>query len=201
MIIFALMETKNFYIIAGCNGAGKTTASFTILPEYLNCVEFVNADEIARGLSPFNPQDVAIDAGRIMLKRIEDLMNSQTSFAVETTLSSKIYKSKIQEAKGKGYKTTLVFFWLNSSELAINRVKTRVAEGGHNIPTGVIERRYQAGIVNLFDIYFNLVNDLFIFDNSNGGIELVFKKINFTEAEIVNSNIFSTIKNQYNGYK
>ena len=102
---------KELYVIAGCNGAGKTTASFTILPEILNCKEFVNADEIAKGLSPFQPEKVSIEAGRIMLERIIDLLNRQVNFAFETTLSTKTYRSKIFLAKEKGYNVTLLFFW------------------------------------------------------------------------------------------
>lgn len=105
---------KNLYIIAGCNRAGKTTASFTILPEILDCKEFVNADEIAKGLSPFQPEKVAIEAGRIMLKRIDELLEENVKFAFETTLSTKSYKNRILKAKSKGYHITLVFFWLQN---------------------------------------------------------------------------------------
>ena len=108
------MIDKNLYIIAGCNGAGKTTASFTILPEIIECKEFVNADEIAKGLSPFQPEKVAFESGRIMLKRITELLFDNQSFAFETTLSTKSYKSKILEAKEKGYNVTLLFFWLQN---------------------------------------------------------------------------------------
>ena len=144
---------KDLYIIAGCNGAGKTTASFTILPEILNCKEFVNADEIAKGLSPFQPEKVSIEAGRIMLERINDLLNSQENFAFETTLATKSYRSKIFLAREKGYNVTLLFFWLRNADLAIERVRTRVIEGGHHIETEVIRRRYKNGIKNLFEIY------------------------------------------------
>lgn len=116
------MKEKNLYIIAGCNGAGKTTASFTILPDILDCKEFVNADEIARGLSPFQPEKVSFEAGRIMLNRIEELFRENQSFAFETTLASKSYKNKIIEAKKNGYEVTMLFFWLNNIELAIERV-------------------------------------------------------------------------------
>src|SRR5512147_499470 len=109
----------NLYIIAGCNGAGKTTASFTVLPEMLNCEEFINADEIARGLSPLNPEKAAIDAGRIMLTKINKLILNQKDFAFETTLASKSYINTILRAKEAGYQITLVFFWLDSVELAI----------------------------------------------------------------------------------
>jgi len=140
------MKEKNVYIIAGCNGAGKTTASFTILPEIINCREFVNADEIAKGLSPFQPEKVAIEAGRIMLSRINDLFSNNENFAFETTLSTKSYKNKIIEAKQNNYTATLLFFWLKNVELAKERVKIRVSEGGHNIESDIIERRYIKGI-------------------------------------------------------
>ena len=112
------MKEKNIYIIAGCNGAGKTTASFTILPEILDCKEFVNADEIAKGLSPFQPEKVAIEAGRIMLNRINELFADDENFAFETTLSTRSYRNKITDARNNGYDVTLLFFWLQSVELA-----------------------------------------------------------------------------------
>ena len=155
----------NIYIIAGCNGAGKTTASFTILPEILDCKEFVNADEIAKGLSPFQPEKVSFESGRIMLRRINELLESNENFAFETTLATKSYKSKIVEAKSKNYNVTLLFFWLQNVDLAIERVKTRVLEGGHNIELEVIKRRYKNGIKNLFDIYFLIVDEEMIFEN------------------------------------
>src|SRR6476646_3698443 len=111
----------NLYIIAGCNGAGKTTASYTILPEMFNCKEFVNADSIAAGLSPFNPESVAFEAGRIMLQRIHQLKNEKVDFAFETTLSTRSYVPFVKEAKTDGYKITLLFFWLNSPEIAKER--------------------------------------------------------------------------------
>lgn len=151
-----MMNENNLYIIAGCNGAGKTTASFTILPEILDCKEFVNADEIAKGLSPFQPEKVAFEAGRIMLNRIDDLFENKENFAFETTLATKTYKQKILKAKENGYFTTLLFFWLKNPNLAKQRVEIRVKEGGHNIPEEVIERRYTNGIFNLFESIFPL---------------------------------------------
>src|ERR1700742_4149739 len=109
----------NLYIIAGCNGAGKTTASFTILPEMLNCKEFVNADSIAAGLSPFNPESVAIEAGRLMLARIHELMKAKVDFAFETTLSTRSYVSLIKAAKRADYTIILLFIWLDSYDTAI----------------------------------------------------------------------------------
>lgn len=185
---------KNLYIIAGCNGAGKTTASFTILPEILNCKEFVNADEIAKGLSPFQPEKVSFEAGRIMLRRINELLEANENFAFETTLATKSYRSKILEAKAKNYNVTLLFFWLQNSELAIERVKTRVAEGGHNIETHVINRRYVAGIKNLFDIYISIVDEVLIFDNSEGKHDLIAEKIFDTEINVLNDVKFNKLK-------
>lgn len=157
---------KRLFLIAGPNGAGKTTASFTILPELLNCKEFVNADEIARGLSPLDPERAAFSAGRIMLDRIEALVNSEADFAFETTLSSHSPLSIIKNAQAKGYVVTLMFFYLRSSELAKSRVRTRVNEGGHNIPDDVIVRRYVRGLVNFFDLYRSQVNDWVFVENS-----------------------------------
>lgn len=158
----------NLYIIAGCNGAGKTTASYTILPEILNCREFVNADEIARGLSPFQPETVAFEAGRIMLNRIRDLMTQGVDFAFETTLSTRSYLPLLGIAKEKGYTVVMLYYWLNSVDLAKQRVSERVKNGGHNIPGDVIERRYQRGIQNLVKRFVPLCDYWMIIDNSSG---------------------------------
>lgn len=191
------MNDKKLYIIAGCNGAGKTTASFTILPEILDCKEFVNADEIARGLSPFQPEKVSFEAGRIMLNRIKELLSQNENFAFETTLSTRSYKNKIVEAKEKGYRVILLFFWLQNIELAKERVKTRVSEGGHNIEPDVIERRYLKGIKNLFEIYLPIVDGAFIFDNSEIKHELLADKQIDSELNIVNQEKFNLLKNYY----
>lgn len=157
---------KNLYIIAGCNGAGKTTASYTILPEILDCKEFVNADEIARGLSPFNPNGMAIEAGKLMLKRIKELLSRDESFAIETTLATRSYVNLVHQAQGKEYLVTLVFFWLNKPELALQRIAARVRNGGHDIPEQTARRRYVAGINNLFDLFIPAVDYWMIYDNS-----------------------------------
>lgn len=163
----------NLYIIAGCNGAGKTTASFTVLPELLGCKEFVNADEIARGLSPFQPEKVAIEAGRVMLSRIDYLLKLKKDFAFETTLASKGYVRTIERAKANGYFVTLVFFWLEKVELAIERVKIRVAEGGHHVPEEVIRRRYRAGIRNFFSMYKPVCDYWMMFNNSENPMHII----------------------------
>ena len=158
--------SKNLYIISGCNGAGKTTASYTVLPEILDCREVVNADEIARGLSPFNSESLAIEAGRLMLKRIEELLEKEETFSIETTLATKSYINLVRRAQAKGYSVKVLFFWLNSPELALQRVAERVAKGGHNIPEPVIRRRYVAGIRNFFRLFMSEVDYWDIYDNS-----------------------------------
>lgn len=154
------------YIIAGCNGAGKTTASYTVLPEMLGCKEFVNADEIARGLSPFNPEGVAIQAGRLMIDRVLHLLKEGVDFAFETTLSTRSYVKLIERAQRRGYFVALLFFSLPTPEQAIMRVASRVAQGGHNIPTDVIKRRFAAGLYNLFHLYTPIVDYWALYDNA-----------------------------------
>ena len=187
------MKEKTIYIISGCNGAGKTTASLTILPEILDCKEFVNADNIAYGLSPFQPEKVAFEAGRIMLDRIDTLLKGNENFAFETTLSTKSYKHRLLEAKENGYTIKLLFFWLPSIEMAINRVAIRVLEGGHNIPTDVIARRYSRGITNLFKIYIPLCDEWVVFDNSDETPELIAEGIQ-SDAIIANNESWILLK-------
>lgn len=176
------------YIIAGCNGAGKTTASYSVLPKLLDCKEFINADEIARGLSPFNPESVAIEAGRLMLQRINQLLIQGKTFAIETTLATRSYSSLIERAKKAGYQVVLLFFWLSSPEMAIERVAKRVREGGHNIPTEIIIRRYWLGLQNFFNIFAHKVDSWMFFDNVDNTILLA------NEEEILNPLQFTKIK-------
>jgi len=192
-----MSNKKHLYIIAGCNGAGKTTASFTILPEVLDCKEFINADEIAKGLSPFQPESVAMQAGRIMLARMDELLQKGETFAFETTLATKSYKQKIEWAQANGYEVTLLFFWLDSPNMAKKRVAQRVAEGGHSIPSETIERRYHNGIVNLFAIYIDMVDICYIFDNSEGRKELIAQKEKHKGIIIYNNDKFNLMKNNY----
>ena len=189
--------SKQLYIIAGCNGAGKTTACFTILPEVLDCKEFINADEIAKGLSPFQPESIAMQAGRIMLARMDELLQKGETFAFETTLATKSYKQKIEWAQANGYKVTLLFFWLDSPNIAKKRVAQRVAEGGHNIPLETIERRYYNGIANLFTIYIDMVDICYIFDNSEGERTPIAKKYKGEKEIIYNTDLYNQMKNSY----
>lgn len=184
----------NIYIIAGCNGAGKTTASFTVLPEMLDCKEFVNADEIAKGLSPFQPETVSFHAGRIMLERITELMLLEVDFAFETTLTTLSYKNTIALARQKGYKITLLFFWLNDVKLAIERVANRVAEGGHNIPEDVIIRRYFKGLGNLTKVFIDICDYWIVIDNSTNPYKFIAEGALNLPATIYENEIWSKIK-------
>ena len=192
-----MSNKKQLYIIAGCNGAGKTTASFTILPEVLDCKEFVNADEIAKGLSPFQPESVAMQAGRIMLARMDELLQKGETFAFETTLATKSYKQKIEWAQANGYEVTLLFFSLDSPNMAKKRVAQRVAEGGHSIPSQTIERRYYNGIANLFAIYIDMVDICYIFDNSEGERTPIAKKYKGGKEIIYNTDLYNQMKSSY----
>lgn len=187
---------KRLYVIAGCNGAGKTTASYTILPEMLECKEFVNADEIAKGLSPFQPEKAAISAGRLMLKRIKQLIESGDDFAFETTLATRSYARLFQKAKAKGYTISLIFFWLSSADLAVRRVETRVKEGGHSIPENVIRRRYKNGLHNFFNLYQASVDDWMLINNSGRPYELIAESSNH-EIGINNPDIWDKLKQLY----
>lgn len=171
-----LMRRPNLYIIAGPNGAGKTTASFNLLPDVLHCPNFVNADEIARGLSPFAPVLVSFQAGRIMLQRIEELLPQRVDFAVETTLATRSYVSLVRRAQALGYKVHLIFFFLENEEQAVKRVAQRVSNGGHNIPEEVIRRRFKRGIYNLVNLYLPVCDDVLVYNNAHGEAVLVAKK-------------------------
>jgi predicted ABC-type ATPase len=185
---------ENLYIISGCNGAGKTTASYTVLPEILNCKEFVNADEIAKGLSPFNPESVGIEAGRLMIARIESLLARKESFSIETTLAPLSYSKLIKRAQEIGYTVSLVFFWLNTPELAIKRVAERVKNGGHNIAESVIRRRYSSGLSNLFKVYLPVVDYWMIADNSVSPSVVIAEGSKQKARRVYDVKLFNTIQ-------
>jgi predicted ABC-type ATPase len=157
---------KDLVILGGPNGAGKTTAAQRLLPAELNIREFVNADEIARGLSPFNPEGSAVLAGRLMIRRIRDLAKSGESFAFETTCAGRSHLRLLRECRDLGYRLMLIFLWLESAEVAVARVSGRVQEGGHSVPTGVIVRRYHAGLRNMRRLYLSAVDTAYIYDNT-----------------------------------
>ena len=127
------------FIISGCNGSGKTTASYSVLPELLDCGEFVNSDEFAKSLAPFNPEKASVAASRYMLLKIRYLFERKQDFCIETTLATRFLLKMIRNAQEAGYYVTIVYFWLSSPELAIARVKARVEAGGHNIKEETIQ--------------------------------------------------------------
>ena len=188
------------YIISGCNGSEKTTASYTMLPEMFQCADFVNSDEFAKGLSPFDPDRASIEASRYMLLKIRYMMDRGKDFTVETTLATRSLKKLILRAQKQGYTVTVLYFWLNSPELAIARVKARVAAGGHNVPEPVIRRRYRTGLLYLFEDYMPLVDQWILADNS----EIPFSVIaqGWHENMVVRDNLkFEAIRQQAMDYK
>lgn len=166
----------------------------TVLPEVLRCEEFVNADEIAKGLSPFHPEEVAIEAGKLMLQRINTLLSRRESFAIETTLATRSYKTLVLKAKDSGYTVTLLFFWLPSPEMAEMRVALRVASGGHDIPKDVIHRRYWLGLQNLFEIFSPIVDRWSLYDNS--GLIRPIVEHNAIIDEVILSKIIESCQNR-----
>ena len=167
---------KDIVILGGPNGAGKTTAAKTLLPKTLGLMEFVNADNIAAGLSPFNVDSVAVKAGRLMLERIDDLVRAETSFAFETTCAGKGHAKWLQRCKEDGWTISLLFLWLPNFRVAQARVLQRVSTGGHSIPPDVIERRYRSGIINMRDILLPIADTGAIYDNSNEARMLIAEK-------------------------
>lgn len=179
------MQSPNLYIIAGPNGAGKTTASYNVLPDLLHCTNFVNADEIARGLSPFAPESVAIQAGRIMLSRIKELLKQSATFGIETTLATRSYVNLVRKAQLSGYVVNLVFFYLDNEEQAVQRVAQRVSNGGHNIPETDIRRRFKRGLYNLVNLYLPICDSALVFNNTMGEALLIARKSASNDAILV----------------
>jgi predicted ABC-type ATPase len=159
---------KRIIILAGPNGAGKTTFAREFLPDEADCPTFVNADLIAAGLSPFNPEVVAMRAGRLMLELIDEHVSRGDSFAFETTLAGKSYARHIPNWQAAGYHVTLLFLALPSAEAALQRVRERVDQGGHSIPEDAVRRRFSAGKLNFEVVYKPLVDAWALYDNSNG---------------------------------
>jgi len=167
------MKSKSVYIIAGPNGSGKTTFAKKFLPQYAKCLHFVNADLIAQGLSPFSPRIAAMKAGRLVLEQIRDMAGKDVDFAFETTLSGKAYIDFLKALKRKGYRLHLFFLWIPSPELALARIKGRVAEGGHDVPAEDVRRRFDRGIQNFFRFYRQLLDTWMFFDNAGDVPQLI----------------------------
>ena len=163
-------------MIGSPNGAGKTTTAMTMLPKELRIQEFVNADEIAHGLSPFNPEGSARAAGRLMIERIHGLINRGESFAFETTCFGRAHVQTLLRCRKAGYRLTLIFLWLPSAKEALKRVARRVAQGGHRIPKDVVIRRYAAGLKNLQQLYLPIADIAYIYDNTDEGGMLIAER-------------------------
>lgn len=169
-------------VIAGPNGAGKSTTAPVLLREMLGVTEFVNADTIAHGLSAYNPEGAAFEAGRIMLQRLHSLAREGCNFAFETTLAARSYAHWLKSLQEQGYVVHLFVFWLPSPECAIARVAERVRMGGHHVPADTVRRRYHSGLDNFFRIYRQIADTWFMFDNSAAGAPLLIASCNETEG-------------------
>lgn len=180
------------FILSGCNGSGKTTASYTLLPEMLECTQFVNSDEFAKSLSPFDPGKASVVASRYMLMKIRYLLERKADFSVETTLATRSLVGIINSAKELGYTITLLYFWLSSPEMAITRVRRRVNAGGHNIPENVVRRRYFMGLKYLFETYIPLCDHWILADNSQSPFTVVAEGSK-DETSIKNQNTYDKI--------
>jgi predicted ABC-type ATPase len=154
------------YIIAGPNGAGKTTFVREFLPKYVRCREFLNADLLAAGLSPFDPDTAAVAAGRLQLARMKQFIRQGKDFGFETTLAGKTYRPILRKMKERGYRLHLFYLWLPTVDMAIARVAHRVEQGGHNVPEPVIRRRFEVGLRNLSSVYLPFFDLWMMFDNS-----------------------------------
>ena len=189
----------NMIIIAGPNGAGKSTTAPGLLKDALNVDDFVNADTIAEGLSAFSPQNEAIAAGRIMLKRIHELANSGANFAFETTLASRSFATWIPKLKADGYQIHLIFLWLENVELAISRVKERIKLGGHAVPIETIKRRYFSGIKNFFNLYQPLLDQWQFCDNTILEEPIVIATGSPEKTNIYDKHLWQHLQETYHG--
>jgi len=187
------LREKNVYIIAGPNGSGKTTFAKLFLPEYVNCPNFVNADLIAQGLAPFEPRTAAIKAGKLVLQQINEYARRGFDFAFETTLSGKSYAKLLSELKSQEYSLHLFFLWIPSPELAIARIKDRVAEGGHHVPPEDVRRRFVRGLRNFFKMYESILDSWVLIDNSKSKPVLIAKRQN-GDREVMDQKLFDSIQ-------
>lgn len=181
------------YVIAGPNGAGKTTFSTEFLPDFVTCREFLNADLIAAGLSPFAPEKQNMRAGRLLLERISELVAERVDFGFETTLAGRSYSKLLKDCKADGYRVVLFFLWLPAVELAVDRVQNRVEQGGHNIPIEDIKRRYTTGIWNFFHLYEPILDDWWIYNASKLPPQLIVSRTQLPTTFELQS-LFSQIK-------
>jgi len=190
----ATMETPpTVYVIGGPNGAGKTTLANRLLPEFVSVKQFVNADLIARGLSPFDPESVVLEAGRLLVQRIEALAQHREDFAVESTLAARSLARRLGRLKATGYRVHLAYLWLPSPEMAVERVAYRIRHGGHSVPHETIRRRYAGGLRNLFALYLPLADEWVMYDNSLTDAEAIASSTT-GRVEVHSPSVFETIR-------
>jgi len=183
-------------ILAGPNGAGKSTVAPVLLHGALAVNEFVNADVIARGLSAFDPESVAIAAGRVMLARLHELADQRLSFAFETTLASRSFAPWLRNLKASGYEIHLLFLWLPSADFALDRVAERVRAGGHDVPAETVRRRYRAGLRNFFQLYEPLASSWRLYDGSGPEPRLVAARLEEQPARVYDERVWAAVKRQ-----
>ncbi|RCS44694.1 Zeta toxin family protein [Bremerella cremea] len=186
--------SRNVYVISGPNGAGKTTFATKFLPEFVQCKQFLNADLIAAGLAPFDPESQNFAAGKLMLKRIDELTAQRENFSFETTLSGRAYLRRFQAMKQAGYQIHLFFLWLPSEEVAIARVANRVKQGGHNIPEADIRRRYHSGVRNFWQWYAKEVDSWQLYNAMIIPPKLIAETVNDT-ITVYDKTALDTFKN------
>ncbi len=186
------MANKNVYVVAGPNGSGKTTFAREFLPNYVKCPNFVNADLIAIGLSPFVPRSAAIKAGRLVLSRIHEFSRNGEDFGFETTLSGKTHLRQFRRLETEGYKVHIFFLWVPHAELSLLRIKNRVAAGGHSVPAADVTRRFSRSIGNFFNVYQPFTHSWMLFDTSGAAPVLAAKGANGA-VTIENPEVYSKI--------
>lgn len=184
------------FVIAGPNGAGKTTFARKFLPAYADCRNFINADLIAQGVSPFRPEAAALRAGRLMLEEIKLAVKHRESFGFETTLAGRGHLNLIGRLKKSGYEVHFFFLWLPAVELALTRVKTRVIEGGHDVPETVVRRRFNRSIRNFLLSYRSLGDSWTLLDNSGATpVVIAFEKRG--SLHIMNRELYDGLISRY----
>lgn len=186
------------FIIAGPNGAGKTTFAMSFLPTVAGCTSFVNADEIAKGLSPLNPEAELVHATRLFLATVDQKIEERKDFAFETTLSGRTYLNKIKDWRAAGWRVVMIYLYLSSAEVSANRVRQRVAQGGHNIPLNQIYRRYPRSLENLFE-YGKVCDRTYCLDNSDCGAKIIFEMCRGCEPEVKNQDLYNELLKEITG--
>lgn len=184
---------KEIVILGGPNGAGKTTAARTLMPKFPNLVEFLNADEFARAISPGRPEHAGFAAGRKMLERMRELIALKESFGLESTLSGRTYLPLLKRCRAEGWRITILYLWLPSPEAAIERVAHRVREGGHGLDSEIIRRRYFSGLANFLKLYISLADEMEVYDNSVKQVQIA-KRVEGGGIQVFDSKRWSKLK-------